>query len=94
MKDCPNCRLVNPDSALRCDCGYDFPSGILKRSYLTAKDKQIASKTGIGILTIFFFLRAIPGLWVFGFEHWILSLILLVVVLSGLLIWLMIPNRA
>jgi len=21
---CPNCGLVNPDSALKCDCGYDF----------------------------------------------------------------------
>ena len=27
---CPNCGLVNPDSAQRCDCGYDFPSGTLK----------------------------------------------------------------
>lgn len=21
---CPNCGLINPESALRCDCGYDF----------------------------------------------------------------------
>ena len=23
---CPNCKLENPPTALRCDCGYDFPS--------------------------------------------------------------------
>jgi uncharacterized membrane protein YhaH (DUF805 family) len=22
--ECPRCRLVNPDTAQRCDCGYDF----------------------------------------------------------------------
>lgn len=26
-KTCPSCGLVNPSSAERCDCGYDFPSG-------------------------------------------------------------------
>jgi hypothetical protein len=25
--ECPNCHLINPDTALRCDCGYDFRSG-------------------------------------------------------------------
>lgn len=23
-KSCPNCQLVHPASALRCECGYDF----------------------------------------------------------------------
>lgn len=26
MKKCPNCKLINPDNALVCDCGYDFKS--------------------------------------------------------------------
>src|SRR5580704_8732506 len=26
--DCPQCRLVNPDTAQRCDCGYDFATKI------------------------------------------------------------------
>jgi hypothetical protein len=24
MKECPKCDLVSPDTAQRCDCGYDF----------------------------------------------------------------------
>ena len=24
MKECPNCKLANPDSAMTCDCGFDF----------------------------------------------------------------------
>jgi len=30
---CPKCSLINPDSVLRCDCGYDFESGQVKESY-------------------------------------------------------------
>jgi len=30
---CPNCNLINPPDALRCDCGYDFSS----RGALTIK---------------------------------------------------------
>jgi len=26
MKECPNCEVVSPDTAERCDCGYDFVS--------------------------------------------------------------------
>ena len=28
---CPNCRLTNPDTALQCDCGYIFKTGIITR---------------------------------------------------------------
>jgi hypothetical protein len=31
---CPHCGLINPDSAQRCDCGYDFACGHVKQSYL------------------------------------------------------------
>jgi hypothetical protein len=27
--DCPRCRLVNPDGATVCDCGYNFEKGIV-----------------------------------------------------------------
>jgi len=32
---CPNCGLINPETAERCDCGYDFLTGIMKESYLS-----------------------------------------------------------
>ena len=38
VKDCPRCRLINPPAAARCDCGYDFASGTVRQSYLTAGD--------------------------------------------------------
>ena len=34
---CPTCRLVNPDTALRCDCGYDFQSGKMEQPYHDGK---------------------------------------------------------
>lgn len=33
--ECPHCKLLNPDGAERCDCGYDFKSGSLETSYNT-----------------------------------------------------------
>ena len=29
---CPNCELINPATAQRCDCGYDFTKGLVVRS--------------------------------------------------------------
>jgi Zn-dependent protease with chaperone function len=31
---CPHCGLFNPSNAQRCDCGYDFASRQIQRSYL------------------------------------------------------------
>jgi hypothetical protein len=39
-KPCPNCRLINPRSAQRCDCGYDFALNRMERSYLRAVDAR------------------------------------------------------
>lgn len=39
MRHCPKCGLVNPDVALRCDCGFDFDSGRALASYLTEKEQ-------------------------------------------------------
>lgn len=33
-RSCPTCGLYNPEGALRCDCGYDFRTGTMKRSYV------------------------------------------------------------
>ncbi len=34
---CPRCGLINPDTALRCDCGYDFPTQSVRESYVQKK---------------------------------------------------------
>ena len=44
---CPKCRLESPAGALRCDCGYDFPSGQMKASYLAAKKEPRPDPQGI-----------------------------------------------
>lgn len=31
--DCPRCGLINPDSAQRCDCGYDFITKKVEKPY-------------------------------------------------------------
>lgn len=28
---CPHCGLINPETAQRCDCGYDFQKGTIDR---------------------------------------------------------------
>jgi hypothetical protein len=32
--ECPNCRRISPEGALRCDCGYDFFSRTIRESYV------------------------------------------------------------
>jgi hypothetical protein len=51
--DCPNCGLVNPDTAQRCDCGYDFYAKTVKESYLNLSSTSPlrVTKEG-GILTV------------------------------------------
>ncbi len=36
---CPVCRLRNPPDAIRCDCGYDFQTKIVRNSYLGTEYK-------------------------------------------------------
>ena len=33
--ECPRCGLLNPDTAIRCDCGYDFQSRTVEKAYFT-----------------------------------------------------------
>jgi hypothetical protein len=41
---CPGCKLINPDTARRCDCGYDFETKTVERRFLSEKQKQDGGK--------------------------------------------------
>jgi len=59
VKNCPHCKLINPDGALRCDCGYDFPTGNVEHSYLTHKDKKLAGGAIGGIFLVYLLSRLV-----------------------------------
>lgn len=59
LKHCPNCRLGNPDSAMRCDCGFDFESHSMKESYLSPKERHVVRNTSISALVVIGVLRAV-----------------------------------
>jgi hypothetical protein len=43
VKDCPNCGLVNPPEAARCDCRYDF-KGAERRLVAQGHDTEAAHR--------------------------------------------------
>ena len=50
--ECPRCKLINPDTACRCNCGYDFPSATVKVSYLTRADRIRAARSAWNMGTV------------------------------------------
>jgi len=49
--DCPRCKLVNPPTAKRCDCGYDFETQKVEVSYSPqALPKEI--KTALVVIIV------------------------------------------
>jgi hypothetical protein len=40
---CPRCKLISPNEASRCDCGYDFATGKMAASYVRG---DLAAKRG------------------------------------------------
>ena len=52
-RNCPKCHLLNPPSAERCDCGYDFASGSIEKPYLA---EPASRYHGVGGWLLFFIL--------------------------------------
>jgi hypothetical protein len=51
---CPQCDLINPCTAQRCDCGYDFETKTVEKPYSTAKkENRFVSFKALGMLGIF-----------------------------------------
>lgn len=44
-RECQRCGLLSPDEAVRCDCGYDFRSQTVERSYLSSDARETARAT-------------------------------------------------
>lgn len=40
---CPNCKLLNPPGAMRCDCGYDFATGEIQPVSGTSRPRSSAN---------------------------------------------------
>jgi hypothetical protein len=48
---CPNCGLVNPTSAIACDCGYRFATGSIGQSYVPPSKAQQPDSFGTRVAT-------------------------------------------
>jgi hypothetical protein len=72
--DCPNCRLVNPPTATRCDCGYDFQLETMREPHLVESDRRVSPSTRSDIQTawlcLFTFLALclLPWFFLFGLS--------------------------
>jgi hypothetical protein len=84
MKSCPHCSLENPDSAQRCDCGWDFTSSRMKPSLLPGSDLAIKRKTPIWMIFLPEIVLLPIALLVWSVEHpyWVASVVLLAITIS------------
>ena len=74
---CPNCKLINPDSAQRCDCGYDFISGLMEKSYLEKTNNDDSEKESdeyeaafLGITAFLLGLVTFVACWAYAIITW------------------------
>ena len=91
---CPNCGLMNPDSAMRCDCGYDFVSQQIEESFLAPNSKEIKLEPEMvraknKLFSLFVIFIVMEGFVIFlssdvkGIVRIIFSILLMYFVISG-----------
>lgn len=56
---CLACKLINPSDAQRCDCGYDFATQQMKKSYLQRKATPEVVRVSKGVLVAILLLAAL-----------------------------------
>jgi len=49
MRECPKCRVISPQSAIHCDCGYDFNTGVVNARRRTSDASQSHRPVGFSI---------------------------------------------
>ena len=67
---CPNCGLFNPETALRCDCGFDFPSGRMKGSLLSSQELRMASEARSTGYAPFWWMRFLMKVLSAAHDRW------------------------
>lgn len=58
-KKCPTCGLYNPETAIRCDCGYDFQLGQRQQLPFNIKKTVHRKSSSFVVLTVMTFLSLI-----------------------------------
>lgn len=64
-RTCPRCRLINPESAVRCECGYELGSVHFTEAAVKAIDLSWADTF---MLCLKVGLCAIPAIWIAWFA--------------------------
>lgn len=61
--NCPRCGLINPESAQRCDCGYDFINKSVETPYFTSSPNTALSRLAIGAQVVALVLAGAAVIW-------------------------------
>ena len=61
--NCPRCGLINPESAQRCDCGYDFINKSVETPYFTSSPNTALSRIAIGAQVVALVLAGAAVIW-------------------------------
>ncbi len=96
-KRCPHCHLWNSESALVCDCGYDFSTGAMPAARTTASPPVSAawriSLTSISVILIPVFFLAAYLITKLGRTNPLLFILLIAMLLLPPLYWLLYFTR-
>src|SRR5579864_5023371 len=61
--NCPRCGLINPETAQRCDCGYDFITKSVEKTYSTSSPTTTRSRIAIGSQVVALVLAGGAVIW-------------------------------